>query len=48
MVLTIGSLIGFNIFLQEQFVLASGAQRSYLNLTLINNYIVKYEKLLGF
>ena len=46
--LSVGSLIGFNIFSSRALVLASGAQRSYLNLTGLNTLIVSsYEKLKG-
>ncbi len=44
--MTIGALIGFNIFSSRAIVVASSAQRSYFNLTLINNYIVKLNKIL--
>ena len=44
--LTVGSLIGFNIFSSRALVLASGAQRSYLNLSGLNTLILSsYEKL---
>ncbi len=44
--LTIGSLIGFNIFSSRALVLAAGAQRSYLNLFGLNTLISSaYEKL---
>ena len=44
--LSVGSLIGFNIFSSRALVLASGAQRSYLNLSGLNNLILSsYDKL---
>ena len=44
--LSVGSLIGFNIFSSRALVLASGAQRSYLNLSGLNTLISStYEKL---
>jgi len=44
--LSVGSLIGFNIFSSRALVLASGAQRSYLNLSGLNTLIYStYEKL---
>ena len=44
--LTIGSLIGFNIFSSRALVMAAGAQRSYFNLLGLNELIhSSYEKL---
>ena len=42
--LTIGSLIGFNIFSSRALVLAAGAQRSYLNLFGLNTLISQRMK----
>ena len=44
--LTIGSLIGFNIFSSRALIMAAGAQRSYLNLSGLNELILSsFEKL---
>lgn len=45
--LSIGALIGFNIFSSRALIIASSAQRSYFSLILINDYIVKYKKVLN-
>ena len=44
--LSIGALIGFNIFASRALIIASSAQRSYYSLILINDYIVNYKNVL--
>ena len=41
--LSIGALIGFNIFSSRALIIASSAQRSYFSLSLINDYIINYK-----
>ena len=45
--LSIGALIGFNIFSSRALIIASSAQRSYFSLILINDYIVNYKNVLN-
>ena len=45
--LSIGALIGFNIFSSRALIIASSAQRSYFSLILINDYIINYKNVLN-
>ena len=42
--LSIGALIGFNIFSSRALITAASAQRSYFNLTLINELTLNYQE----
>ena len=45
--LSIGALIGFNIFSSRALIIASSAQRSYYSLILINDYVKNCKNVLN-